>query len=64
MRKDFTMQELDTESVELLPTRETLSWRSNWANVYASNSSMAINAASYFSNAHSAAYQSVNVNQG
>lgn len=64
MRTDFTMQELETESAELLPRRETLSYRSNWANVYASNSSMAINAASYFSNAHSNALQAVHVNQG
>ena len=63
MRKELTFSELEAETVELLPSRETLSFHSNWANVYANNSSMAINAASFWSNAHSAAYQSVNVYQ-
>ncbi len=63
MRKELTITEIDAESVELLPSRETLSIHSNWANVAASNSSMALNAASFFSNAQSAAYQSVNVVQ-
>ena len=63
MRKELTFTELDAETVELLPARETLTFHSNWANVYANNSSMAINAASYWSNAQSAAYQAVTVNQ-
>lgn len=63
MRKELTFSELEAETVELLPSRETLSFHSNWANVYANNSSMAINAASFWSNAQSAAYQSVYVNQ-
>ena len=63
MRKELTFAELEAESAELLPSRETLTFHSNWANVYANNSSMALNAASYWSNAQSAAYQAVTVNQ-
>lgn len=62
MRKELTFSELEAESVELLPSRETLSLN-NWANVYASNSSMALNAASYWSNAASSANQAVTVVQ-
>ena len=47
MRKELTFAELEAESAELLPSRETLTFHSNWANVYANNSSMALNAASY-----------------
>ena len=44
---ELTIAELDTERTELLPTRETLTFgNTNWANVFASNSSMALNAAS------------------
>lgn len=64
MRTTLTFTELDTESAELLPARETLFFNNNWANVYASNSSMALNAASVFANAQSAAYQAIQVNQG
>jgi hypothetical protein len=66
MRKELTFADLDSERVELLPARETLTLfgNSNWAAVYASNSSMALNAASIYSNASSAAYQSVSVSQG
>jgi hypothetical protein len=64
MRMELTITELEAETVELLPARETLTFgNANWANVVASNSSMAFNAASYFSNAQSAAYQSISVNQ-
>lgn len=63
--RELSFAELDTERTELLPTRETLSWgNTNWANVAASNSSMALNAATLWSAAHSAAYQSVAVYQG
>ena len=65
MRKELTFEELDSQQAELLPARETLShggsWggSSNFANIYANNSSLALNAGSYCSQAHSAAYQSV-----
>ena len=63
--RELSFAELDTEHTELLPTRETLSFgNTNWANIAASNSSMALNAASLWSVAHSAAYQSIVVTQG
>ncbi|MBD8868839.1 hypothetical protein [Nocardioides donggukensis] len=64
MRKELTFTELEAEHVELLPARETL-WfgNNNWAAVYASNSSVALNAASFNAIAHSAALQSINVHQ-
>ena len=64
MRNVLSIAELDAELTELLPTRETLTFNTNWANVFASNSSMAINAASLGSLANSAAYQAVTVTQG
>lgn len=64
MRKHLTLIELDNEHVELLPTRETLSFNTNWASIVASNSSLALNAASVYANAQSAAYQAIQVNQG
>jgi hypothetical protein len=66
MRKELTITELDAEFIELLPERETLSGfgNFNWASVYASNSSLALNAATVQSAASSAAYQSISVTQG
>lgn len=65
MRNVLSIAELDAEHTELLPTRETLTFgNTNWANVLASNSSMAFNAASLGSLANSAAYQSITVHQG
>jgi hypothetical protein len=66
MRKELTISELDTELIELLPERETLSGfgNFNWAAVYATNSSLALNAASINAAAVSTAAQSVNVIQG
>ncbi len=65
MRNALSIAELDAEHTELLPTRETLTFgNTNWANVFASNSSMALNAASLGSLANSAAYQSITVTQG
>ena len=62
--RELSFTELDSERTELLPTRETLSWgNTNWANVAASNSSMALNAATFWSTANSAAYQAIAVNQ-
>ena len=64
MRKELTFADLDTERVELLPARETLNvFGSNWALVHATNSSLAFNAASAFSIAHSSANQAVIVTQ-
>ncbi len=64
MRTELTITELEAESVQMLPSRETLFFNTNWANVVASNSSMALNAASLNSLANSAAYQSIHVSQG
>jgi hypothetical protein len=65
MRTELTISELDAELVELLPTRETLGVGNyNWAAIYASNSSLALNAASLYSNASSTAMQSITVSQG
>lgn len=63
MHEDLTFGELDHQSAELLPTRETLYLNNNWATVLASNSSLALNAATLFSSAESAAFQTVSVNQ-
>jgi hypothetical protein len=63
MRK-LTITELEAESAELLPARETLFFNHNWANVYATNSSLALNAGTILSQANSAAVQSVSVSQG
>ncbi|MCU1559160.1 hypothetical protein [Mycetocola sp.] len=60
----LTIAELDAQSVELLPSKETLFFDTNWAAVYASNSSLAVNAATLLSSANSTALQSVNVYQG
>jgi hypothetical protein len=66
MRKELTFTDLDSEQVELLPTRDTLTFfgNQNWASVYASNSSMALNAASVYSTASSSAVQQISVTQG
>lgn len=63
MSKELALWELDDEQIELLPARETLSFHANWAQVVASNTSVALNAASYFSHAHSTAYQAIAVTQ-
>ncbi|MET0715897.1 MAG: hypothetical protein ABWY57_13370 [Mycetocola sp.] len=60
----LTIAELDAQSVELLPSKETLFFDANWAAVYASNSSLAVNAATLLSSANSAALQSIHVYQG
>ncbi len=63
--RELSFIELDSERTELLPTRETLSFGNyNWANVMASNSSLALNAASIYAAANSAAVQTIYVNQG
>ncbi len=66
METTITFAELDAEAVALLPSKETLYWghsSSNWAAISATNSSMALNAATFFSQANSAALQSITVNQ-
>lgn len=64
MRKELTLTELDSQHADLLPERETLSFNTNWANVFASNSSLALNAASIYSAANSTAVQQISVSQG
>jgi hypothetical protein len=64
MRKELTTIELDEETVELLPSRETLHVHFNWASVYASNSAHAINFASHGSLAAASASQNIAVVQG
>ena len=66
---EITLHELEGESMELLPERETLFFNSYWtktnvAYVAASNSSLALNAASLFSAASSNAVQTIVVGQG
>lgn len=64
MHKELTIAELDSQSVELLPDRETLLFDNNWAAVFASNSSLAVNAATVLSAATSTANQQIIVAQG
>lgn len=64
MDTTITIAELDTESLALLPSKETLLWNHNWTSIYASNSSVALNAATFFSQANSAAVQTIQVAQG
>lgn len=65
MRKELTFSELESEHVELLPARETLFFNHyNWASIAATNSSMALNAATMLSQANSAAVQTITVGQG
>lgn len=65
MRNVLSIADLESEHTELLPTRETLTFgNANWASIYASNSSLALNAASYFSAASSTAVQTIVVTQG
>jgi hypothetical protein len=64
MRKELTFTELEAEHIDLLPPRETLFFgKSNWAGIAATNSSLAVNAATFHSLANSAAYQAISVNQ-
>lgn len=65
---DFTMIEIDSEHVELLPSKETMFvvhfGNNNAATILASNSSLALNAASLLASANSAAVQTIVVGQG
>ncbi|WP_127131033.1 hypothetical protein [Georgenia sp. SYP-B2076] len=57
--RDLTPGELDGQATELLPTRETLTFDLSFANVYATNASLALNAVTYDSAAYSAAVQTI-----
>ena len=64
----FTSEELLSEAVELLPTRETLSMHSygrwgNFANVSATNVALAMNSGAWLSSAAAQANQAVIVTQ-
>jgi hypothetical protein len=63
MHNELTLAELDSEMVALLPPKETLFFNWNYASIYASNSSLALNAASAWSQANSAAVQNILVSQ-
>ena len=58
----ITREELVSEEVELLPSRETLAWV-NYANVYATNVAIAQNTYTLFSAAYASANQAVLVYQ-
>ena len=59
----LTITELSAETVELLPSRETLLWDMNTALIAAQNASYAVNAGTVFSAANSTAVQSISVTQ-
>ncbi len=62
--RELNFTELEAEHIELLPTRETMNvFGSNWAGIVATNSSLALNAASLGSLANSAAVQTIVVTQ-
>jgi hypothetical protein len=62
--RELNFVELEAEHIELLPTRETMNvFGSNWAAIVATNSSLALNAASLASTANSAAVQTILVSQ-
>ncbi len=65
--REINFTELEAEHTELLPTRETLNFgfgNNNWAAIYATNSSLAVNAVSLGSLANSSAVQAIVVTQG
>lgn len=64
MDTKISFTELDSESVALLPSKETLFFNWNYANIVATNSSTAVNAATLLSQANSAAVQTIVVGQG
>jgi hypothetical protein len=59
----LTIADLTAETVEILPSRETLFFNFNGALVNATNVSYAVNAATLFSSANSEALQSIHVSQ-
>ena len=62
--RELNFIEIESEHIELLPTRETMNvFGSNWAAIVATNSSLALNAASLGSLANSGAVQTIIVGQ-
>lgn len=61
----LTLAELEGETVELLPSKETLlfDFPTNWSSVYASNSSFAVSAVTLGSHTNSGAWQAIFVSQ-
>ncbi|WP_229232085.1 hypothetical protein [Sinomonas cyclohexanicum] len=63
----MTKLSISEETIELLPTRETLAWSFHWGSnvalVLASNSSTAANLGSVFAIANSTAVQNIGVSQ-
>jgi hypothetical protein len=59
----ITTAELAAETVELLPGRDTLLWDYNTVGIWATNSSLALNVGTLFSQANSAAVQTIYVAQ-
>jgi hypothetical protein len=62
MNKKLTKVALELEEVQVLPEREALG-SFNIANIVASNTAVAVNAASHFSVANAVALQGINVHQ-
>lgn len=60
----LTLTDLAAETIELLPSRETLVGDLNVAGILASNLSLAANVGTVFSSAHSGAGQGIAVVQG
>lgn len=61
--KDVSVSELEAQRAELLPARETL-YNLNFAEVWAANSSTALNIVTEDSQAYSSALQGIFVVQG
>lgn len=59
----LTLTDLAAETVEMLPSRETLVLDWNTALISATNTSVALNAGTWFSSANSTAVQVINVIQ-
>jgi hypothetical protein len=61
----LTLTELEGQTVELLPSKETLlfDFPTNWSSIYASNSSLAVSALTLGSYTSSGAWQAVLVSQ-
>ena len=70
MEKEITIVELESQDAQVLPERETLFLcgygfgNSNWANVSAHNTALALNAATFDSSASAVAMQGITVTQG
>ena len=60
--EDFSPEELELQRGELLPSREAMALL-NWANVSGVNTALALNAASFQSNAWAEAEQAIVVAQ-